>query len=658
MSLESSEKRVWPNEKECEALLKKYTLPIDDNNYFNNMYPDVFKLPKKEFEDFEYAYNERVKNQTQMVNELVQYVDDDRKLRYNFALEIPVLKTLKKTIIKKNKNAIYIPNFKEDVALKKIGGGLGSAFAMKTPLRVVMHSDFIDTLTPIGMLFIIMHEVQHIVRNHTDRMLGRDPLDWNLATDLIINSSILRSKLPKLYEKHINELNKTHLFKKDFLYSVVTSYIGSEFDENNPEIKKRMSSLTEDEREYYLEKNKILSFKTIDKDYKIEEGVYQLLEKLKKPSGNNNSFESNEDHMPDELEMGKKLNEFAKNLSPEFGEYQEEMMKEIQDLINELGVPTSEQEKNKMGSDVQKKLDDALKESEQLEQEGKKIGINASDVSDLIKRNKEVKRKLNFKNFIKTFAREFSESGRVVKSNELTTLSRLTKLPVVNQDLLGIGAPVKMYKTKREQDVLKAIAIIDTSGSVDRQYDIANQMLPEINDVVMSGKMEVIAISADTESKSNSILINKKNIKKIEKEGLNIIGGGGTDMLEPLVHEYIYNPVQADIMLIFSDGYYNMFNKKELMDATKIKHQQLINDNTLDPKLKSELLKRVKLNFNSSKNEYNYQSIILLNTQEKTFENEKIKTFAKGQVQEFVLSKIKEEQVVNIQHQSNKKFIR
>jgi predicted metal-dependent peptidase len=53
-----------------------------------------------------------------------------------------------------------------------------------------MNPDFAGTLKDTELQFVIAHELMHLLMLHHDRRANRDPLRWNIATDLIINRTL------------------------------------------------------------------------------------------------------------------------------------------------------------------------------------------------------------------------------------------------------------------------------------------------------------------------------------------------------------------------------------------------------------------------------------------------------------------------------------
>ena len=76
--------------------------------------------------------------------------------------------------------------------------------------------EFITPLTSEELDFLVGHEVLHCVFDHMDRREGRQPEIWNMATDYVINGTLVREGLgkmpkqglhdPKYYDKNSDEV--------------------------------------------------------------------------------------------------------------------------------------------------------------------------------------------------------------------------------------------------------------------------------------------------------------------------------------------------------------------------------------------------------------------------------------------------------------------
>src|SRR6516225_9083256 len=77
--------------------------------------------------------------------------------------------------------------------------------------------EFLDTITSEELKGIIAHEVYHCALKHHTRRNGRDPKEWNQATDLVINPMVLKAglKLPTwvLLDPQYNGLSAEQVYR-------------------------------------------------------------------------------------------------------------------------------------------------------------------------------------------------------------------------------------------------------------------------------------------------------------------------------------------------------------------------------------------------------------------------------------------------------------
>ena len=57
---------------------------------------------------------------------------------------------------------------------------------------------FFKSLNQKEQVFVMAHEVSHVVLNHLPRLKGRNMQVWNIATDAVINAFLVRDGLPKI----------------------------------------------------------------------------------------------------------------------------------------------------------------------------------------------------------------------------------------------------------------------------------------------------------------------------------------------------------------------------------------------------------------------------------------------------------------------------
>ena len=88
--------------------------------------------------------------------------------------------------------------------------------------NLIYRKEFIDTLTQEQLTFVIAHEVMHVALFHLTRLGTRQPMVWNIATDIVVNNILLDNvvsgvmEAPKiiLYDKSMKELNAEEIYEK------------------------------------------------------------------------------------------------------------------------------------------------------------------------------------------------------------------------------------------------------------------------------------------------------------------------------------------------------------------------------------------------------------------------------------------------------------
>lgn len=62
--------------------------------------------------------------------------------------------------------------------------------------NVYFSDSFLNELTPDERTFIFAHEIMHVAFDHIIRSKNKDPMNWNIATDAVINQILKESGLP------------------------------------------------------------------------------------------------------------------------------------------------------------------------------------------------------------------------------------------------------------------------------------------------------------------------------------------------------------------------------------------------------------------------------------------------------------------------------
>ena len=157
-----------------------------------------------------------------------------------------------------------------------------------------------------------------------------------------------------------------------------------------------------------------------------------------------------ENHLGDGYDMYQKSLKQQKetNFENEYGEYADEMKKELSNIADKMGLPNSEADKENQSQKNKDVFNKLAQEYEKLRQSNNQgySSNGTSEMDEILKRNKEIENKYNFRLLLSSAIEKFQQNGgRYVKSDELTKFSKLTKSESVNE-LLGFGNPIKIYK--------------------------------------------------------------------------------------------------------------------------------------------------------------------------------------------------------------------
>lgn len=58
--------------------------------------------------------------------------------------------------------------------------------------------DFVSTLSDDELIFLVAHEVFHPMFEHNSRRMGRNPEQWNIAADIVINEHLINERIGKM----------------------------------------------------------------------------------------------------------------------------------------------------------------------------------------------------------------------------------------------------------------------------------------------------------------------------------------------------------------------------------------------------------------------------------------------------------------------------
>ena len=107
--------------------------------------------------------------------------------------------------------------------LKLVDGSKWCKTAATDGRNLYYNREFIKSLTPKQLIFLLSHEVLHCVFEHIGRRGGRDPKIWNMANDYIVNYTLMNSivkaknaEMPAegLYsEKYTDEMTSEEVYR-------------------------------------------------------------------------------------------------------------------------------------------------------------------------------------------------------------------------------------------------------------------------------------------------------------------------------------------------------------------------------------------------------------------------------------------------------------
>lgn len=90
---------------------------------------------------------------------------------------------------------VKFPRFKEIIKDKRIVEDMMCNTAYTDGKRIGYNSNFLNGLSEDENVFVLAHEILHIMYKHIERLKGRDPKIWNYVTDAIINQTLIKAGL-------------------------------------------------------------------------------------------------------------------------------------------------------------------------------------------------------------------------------------------------------------------------------------------------------------------------------------------------------------------------------------------------------------------------------------------------------------------------------
>lgn len=430
------------------------------------------------------------------------------------------------------KSPIRICSGEDEVRMNK----LGYTTAWTDTVTITFTSKFLASMTRLGVTYVLAHENGHIALKHGARRRGRQPMQWNLATDNRINDMLNLHIMPMLMKG-----NKT--FEPSMLMEKKTMR-GIGFTPDTRHWLEYFRENTEEEIYYLLDDE----LKKRRNDGKGNSGGGKG--KGKGPGGSGGGsgglggydfdMESMDDHIDSALDLRRRLEE-------EFGE-------EGKKQADEMDLPKNEQEQKHYEQVAENAVTTARQRSRTA---NKGIGGPIDRyVDDAIEIDRNAKSKYNFKLWGSNELFDAQQGSYVEDRDIPDDISLWSRIPEL-RNLMGMGEVFRPEIVRRKRQA-RALGVIDTSGSMG-EADLRYASI-ELHSMFCDNDLELTIVSADTESRARMV-IGPDSPFPIP---LKISGGGGTDMLTPLVQEIAAADKPYDMIFVLTDGGFYSYSFDEL----------------------------------------------------------------------------------------------
>jgi predicted metal-dependent peptidase len=138
-------------------------------------------------------------------------------LDQNDAIELELLKTRVKMLMKE-------PLFGQLILLLDFEDATAWCPTAATDGRKLYYNrNFIQSLTREQLVFLLCHEVRHILFDHVGRRGDRDPDIYNMAADFIVNYSLVREGIGDMPPNGLYDPDYTDEFSVEELYTLLMS---------------------------------------------------------------------------------------------------------------------------------------------------------------------------------------------------------------------------------------------------------------------------------------------------------------------------------------------------------------------------------------------------------------------------------------------------
>lgn len=100
--------------------------------------------------------------------------------------------------------------------------------------HILIDPDFAERLSDEELTFILKHELMHCVLNHCVRAAGHDPMAYNIASDIVVNSNILLAEgVSNLSIDGCPVMHRTPMGSEGYLYSAEEVYAMLQVPDNS-----------------------------------------------------------------------------------------------------------------------------------------------------------------------------------------------------------------------------------------------------------------------------------------------------------------------------------------------------------------------------------------------------------------------------------------
>ena len=145
---------------------------------------------------------------------------------------------------------VRFPRFSGVIRNRKIKEDSQCLTAYTDGKMIGYSSKFFKTISEDERVFVLAHEILHILFRHVHRIKGRDAKAWNFATDAIINEILIKAGLTP--PKGVVIMKGADRYNAEELYELIVS----NSKKLPPEMRKRYDNLTKDEIKHMEETHK------------------------------------------------------------------------------------------------------------------------------------------------------------------------------------------------------------------------------------------------------------------------------------------------------------------------------------------------------------------------------------------------------------------